>query len=42
MMQLYYSPGTAAMAPHILLEELGLPFEKVLVDTALGAHRSEA
>ena len=30
------------MAPHILLEELGLPFEKVLVDTALGAHRSEA
>ena len=30
------------MAPHILLEELGLPFEKVPVDTAQGAHRSEA
>jgi glutathione S-transferase len=30
------------MAPHILLEELGLPFEKVLVDTSLGAHRSDA
>jgi glutathione S-transferase len=42
MMQLHYAPGTAAMAPHILLEELGLPFEKVLVDTALGAHRTEA
>lgn len=42
MMQLHYSPGTAAMAPHILLQELGLPFEKVLVDTALGAHHTAA
>ncbi len=30
------------MAPHILLEELGVPFEKVPVDTAQGAHRSAA
>lgn len=30
------------MAPHILLEELGVPFEKILVDTAQGAHRTEA
>jgi glutathione S-transferase len=42
MMQLHYSPSTAAMAPHILLEELGVPFEKVLVDTSTGAHRSPA
>jgi len=42
MIQLYYSPSSAAMAPHILLEELGVPFEKVLVDTVTGAHRSEA
>lgn len=42
MYQLYYSPSSAAMAPHILLEELGVPFEKILVDTATGAHRSEA
>ncbi len=42
MMQLHYSPSTAAMVPHILLEELGLPFQKVLVDTSIGAHRSEA
>jgi len=30
------------MAPHILLQELGVPFEKILVDTSTGAHRSEA
>ncbi|MDP2033811.1 MAG: glutathione S-transferase family protein [Polaromonas sp.] len=42
MIQLHYSPSTAAMVPHILLEELGLPFEKVLVDTSIGAHRTEA
>lgn len=41
-MQLYFAPGTAAMAPHILLEELGVPYEKVPVDTAQGAHRAEA
>lgn len=42
MIQLHYSPSTAAMVPHILLEELGVPFEKVLVDTSTGAHRTEA
>jgi glutathione S-transferase len=30
------------MVPHILLEELGEPFQKVLVDTSTGAHRTEA
>lgn len=40
--QLHFSPSSAAMAPHILLQELGVPFEKVLVDTSTGAHRSEA
>jgi len=42
MYQLHFSPSTAAMAPHILLQELGVPFEKILVDTSTGAHRSEA
>lgn len=42
MIQLHYAPSTAAMAPHILLEELGVPFEKILVDTAQGAHRTDA
>ena len=26
MYQLYYSPSTASMAPHILLEELAVPY----------------
>ena len=42
MIQLHYAPSTAAMAPHILLEELGVTFEKILVDTEKGAHRTEA
>ncbi|MEO8386829.1 glutathione S-transferase family protein [Polaromonas sp.] len=41
MIQLHFSPSSAAMVPHILLHELGVPFEKILVDTSAGAHRSE-
>ena len=39
MLQLHYYPGTAAMTPHILLEEMGVPFELVLVDRAADAHK---
>ena len=39
MIQLYYSPGNASMAPHMLLEEIGAPFELRLVDRANGAHK---
>jgi len=39
MMQLHYYPSTAAMVPHILLEEIGAPYERVLVDRAAGAHK---
>ena len=42
MPQLHYHPSNASMAPHILLEELGLPFERVLVDRANAAHKSPA
>ena len=28
------------MVPHILLEEIGQPYERVLVDRAVGAHKS--
>ncbi|MBI5258758.1 MAG: glutathione S-transferase family protein [Burkholderiales bacterium] len=39
MIQLHYHPGNASMAPHILLHELGLPFELVHVDRANNAHK---
>ncbi|MGZ8253391.1 MAG: glutathione S-transferase family protein [Burkholderiaceae bacterium] len=42
MIQLYYHPGNASLAPHMLLEEIGAPFELVLVDRASAAHKSPA
>ena len=42
MMQLHYYPSTAAMVPHILLEEIGAPFERVLVDRPGNAHKAPA
>jgi glutathione S-transferase len=39
MIQLHYFPSTASMAPHILLEELGVPFELVHVDRMRDAHK---
>ena len=40
MIQLFHYPSTASMVPHILLRELGVPFELVLVDRAREAHKS--
>lgn len=40
MLILHHAPSTAAMAPHILLTELGLPFELCPVDTEAGAHKT--
>ena len=40
MLQLHYYPGTAAMTPHILLQEIGVPFELVLVDRMADAHKT--
>jgi glutathione S-transferase len=42
MIQLHYCPSTASMIPHILLEELGVPYERVLVDRAQGSHKVPA
>jgi glutathione S-transferase len=42
MIQLHYYPSNASMAPHILLETLGVPFELRLVDRTQGAHQSAA
>jgi glutathione S-transferase len=40
MLQLHYYPGTAAMTPHIVLEEIGVPFELVLVDRTADVHKT--
>ncbi|QGZ65235.1 glutathione S-transferase family protein [Paraburkholderia acidisoli] len=37
---LFYYPGNASMAPHIVLEEIGEPFELMLVDRTQGVHKS--
>ena len=42
MMQLHYYPSTAAMIPHILLEELGTSYERVLVDRTQDQHKEPA
>lgn len=40
MIQLYYYPSNASLAPHILLEELAIPYELVLVDRDANQHKS--
>ena len=40
MLQLHYFPGNASLIPHIVLEELGVPFELTYVDRAASAHKS--
>jgi glutathione S-transferase len=39
MKQLHYYPGNASLTPHILLHEIGQPFELVLVDRTVNAHK---
>src|SRR5450756_941613 len=39
MYQLYYYPGNANLAPHILLEEIGADYELVLVDRNKNEHK---
>lgn len=39
MYRLYYNPGSANLAPHMLLKELGVEHELVFIDQEKGAHR---
>ena len=40
MYKLYYYPGNANLAPHMVLEEIGAPYELELVDRNRNAHNS--
>lgn len=40
MIQLHYFPGNASMTPHMMLEELGVPFELKYVDRTASAHKT--
>lgn len=40
MIELHYYPSNASFAPHLLLEEMGLPFALRLVDRANNGHKS--
>jgi glutathione S-transferase len=42
MIELHYYPGNASLAPHIVLEELGVPYRLTLVDRDQQAHKSPA
>ncbi|MDT9002402.1 glutathione S-transferase family protein [Paucibacter sp. APW11] len=42
MIELHYYPSNASFAPHVVLEELGTPFQLRLVDRNQGAHKSPA
>ena len=42
MITLHYFPGNASFTPHVLLHEIGAPFELQLVDRANNAHNSPA
>ncbi|SED75687.1 glutathione S-transferase family protein [Rhodobacter sp. 24-YEA-8] len=40
MYKLYYAPGLASLAPHFVLNEIGAPYELILVDRKKGEHQS--
>jgi len=39
-MKLFYAPGTSSLAPHIVLEEVGAPFELSRIDFAANQQNS--
>ena len=41
MYKLYWAPGSGAMAPQALFEEIGVAYEKIIIDFEKEEHRSE-
>jgi glutathione S-transferase len=39
MYKLYWSPGSANMTPHAMLEDIGAPYELIRIDTSKGEQR---
>ena len=42
MYKLYWAPDTGALAPQAMLEEIGLPYEKAVIDFSAREHRAPA
>jgi len=40
--KLYYAPGACSLASHIAIEEVGVPYETVRINTSQGEQRSPA
>lgn len=40
MLTLYCWPGSSSVVPHIVLEEIGAPYERRIVDFTTGEHKS--
>lgn len=41
MFKLYYSPGACSLGPHIVLEEIGIPYEKEIVKAGAGTQTED-
>src|SRR4051812_27308530 len=42
MLSLYFAPGTSSMAPHIALQEIGVPFESHPLSFSKGEQRQSS
>lgn len=42
MLTLYYWPGASSLVPHITLVEIGVPFDRVMINLAKGEHKADS